>query len=114
MERDKYCRWCGVAQPSTSGEMDEALVPIQPSAYYTTSPLQPMSLVIDAGSGRAVSGPLVKAVIAAVSGPSSARIRGRFLKSAVMALISVPIWLMIVLLSPLDAYAAAKAVSRVL
>jgi hypothetical protein len=29
-----------------------------------------------------------------------------------MALVSVPIWLMIVLLSPLDAYAAARSLVR--
>jgi hypothetical protein len=30
----------------------------------------------------------------------------------IQALISVPVWLIIVLLSPFDAYAAAKAVAR--
>ena len=115
MERDRYCRWCGTPQPSSSGSISEAM-PIeaqsQPSAY-TTSPLQPISAALDrADSCRPVSGPLVKAVVAAVAGPSSSRPRSRFVNRAVMALISVPIWLMIVLLSPLDAYAAARAVSR--
>jgi hypothetical protein len=37
---------------------------------------------------------------------------GPLIKRMVLALISIPIWLIIVLLSPLDAYAAARAISR--
>lgn len=115
MERDRFCRSCGVAQPFTSGAIGEASAIVahsQPSAY-TTSALQPISIAFDdADSCRPVSGPLVKAVVAAVAGTSSARPHSRFVMSAIMALIAVPIWLMIVLLSPLDAYAAARAVSR--
>jgi hypothetical protein len=37
---------------------------------------------------------------------------GRVVRAVVQALVSIPIWLMIVLLSPVDAYVAAKSISR--
>jgi hypothetical protein len=38
--------------------------------------------------------------------------RDRFLRSVIQALVSIPIWLIFVLLSPFDAYAAAKNVTK--
>jgi hypothetical protein len=37
---------------------------------------------------------------------------GRVVRAVIQALVSIPIWLMIVLLSPVDAYVAAKSISR--
>jgi hypothetical protein len=73
---------------------------------YTTSALDQQ-----AGLLNRVSGPLVSAVIASVSAGSQ-ETQSQFVKRAILALISIPIWLIIVLLSPLDAYAAAKNLSR--
>lgn len=61
---------------------------------------------------RSVSGPLLQAVVAGVSAKPSTRPLSRMGKRAILALLSIPIWLIIVLLSPLDAYAAAKSLSR--
>lgn len=115
LETDKFCRWCGAHQLDGVTDKQPASMPLSISAAssqlarYTTSQLQPQG----AGTNlyRRVSGPLVSAVIAGVSANASAE-QSRWMKRAILALISIPIWLMIVLLSPLDAYAAAKNLSR--
>jgi hypothetical protein len=76
---------------------------------YTTSAFERAGS--KAGLYRRVSGPLVSAVVAGVSA-SSPQPYSRFMKRAILTLISIPIWLIIVLLSPLDAYAAAKNLLR--
>lgn len=113
LEYDRFCRWCGVRQPermSASGkagaEHSTDSINLSP---YTTSALERAEA--QAGLYRRVSGPLVSAVVAGVSA-SSPQVCGRFMKRAILALISVPIWLIIILLSPLDAYAAAKNLLR--
>lgn len=73
---------------------------------YTTSALDQQ-----AGLLNRVSGPLVSAVIASVSAGSPDS-QSQVVKRAILALISIPIWLIIVLLSPLDAYSAAKNLLR--
>jgi len=61
---------------------------------------------------RRVSAPLVNAVVTgALAGPATEN-QSRLLKRVILALISVPIWLIIVLLSPFDAYAAVKSLAR--
>jgi hypothetical protein len=61
---------------------------------------------------RRISGPLVNAMVAgALSAPAS-ETHSEVIKRVILALISIPIWLMIVLLSPLDAYAAVKNLAR--
>ena len=100
LESDRFCRWCGETQPHAAS--DQLAV-----ARYTTS------LLVQAKSNlyHRISGPLVSAVVAGVASgelPDQSRWMRRFL----LALISLPIWLMIVLLSPLDAYAAAKNLLR--
>jgi hypothetical protein len=47
----------------------------------------------------------------ALVGPSAEN-QSPFVRRVILALISIPIWLIIVLLSPLDAYAAVKNLSR--
>ena len=44
-------------------------------------------------------------------GPRNLTILGS-VRAMVLALVSVPIWLLIILLSPLDAYVVAKTISR--
>src|SRR4029453_9849360 len=61
---------------------------------------------------RRISGPLVNAVATgALVGPCVEN-QSPFVKRVILALISIPIWLIIVLLSPLDAYAAVKGLAR--
>lgn len=115
LEFDRFCRWCGQRQPSfaiTSNQLKSGPV-IDPASGtlspYTTSALERAGA--KAGLYRRVSGPLVSAVVASVSA-NSPQVYSRFMKRAILPLISIPIWLIILLLSPLDAYAAAKNLLR--
>jgi hypothetical protein len=124
LERDKFCRWCGSPQTyslspvadcqdrvSREQVAQERMSSVSLSlSPYTTSALS--HAAVDDRPYRRVSGPLVKALVAGVSGRRSIEPSGRVSRSLVQALVSIPIWLMIVLLSPLDAYVAAKAISR--
>jgi hypothetical protein len=104
LESDRFCRWCGEVQPA-SGALPAAARPAsdQLAARYTTSRL----VETKRNPYRRVSGPLVNAVVKGMATGGLGE-QGRWMRRAMLALISVPIWLMIVLLSPLDAYAAAK------
>lgn len=111
LEFDNFCRWCGTRQFDLMAGNQPNCAPstglsTNGRSPYTTSALdQPSALL------KPVSGPLVSAVIASVSSGSPDE-QSRFVKRAILALISIPIWLIIVLLSPLDAYAAAKNLVR--
>lgn len=98
---DRFCRWCGEVQAEAASHQLAA------SRYET-------SLLVEARSNlyHRVSGPLVNAVVAGVAASGELTDRGRWMRRCLLALISLPIWLMIVLLSPLDAYAAAKNLLR--
>ena len=107
MESNKFCRNCGMRQ---SAQLDglASSDALSASAPGTTG----VSLLSAADAYHPVSGPLVKAVVASVSSRDTAPLQSRALKSSVLALISIPIWIMIVLLSPIDAYVAARTFSR--
>lgn len=108
LERDKFCRWCGSPQTHSLDCQDQrSSLSLSP---YTTSALNQAALA-SRPYGR-VSGPLVRALVESVSGGRSTEPAGRVVRSIVQALVSIPIWLMIVLLSPIDAYVAAKSISR--
>jgi hypothetical protein len=108
LEYDKFCRKCGICQPGSFNYSDSLNV----AAEALTRSASPRTVVADGESYHPVSGPLVKAVVARVSSGATAPLHGRLLKSSILALISVPIWLIIVLLSPIDAYLAARTLSR--
>jgi hypothetical protein len=115
LERDKFCRWCGARQPvqESLGLQPAPATPVQQGAL--SSPLRETRVI--AGPARAdvyrrVSGPLVTAVVSGALSTPSAENQSAFVKRMILALISIPIWLIIVLLSPLDAYAAVKNLAR--
>jgi hypothetical protein len=101
LERDKYCRRCG-ARLDTS-DSGQGVSPDTSSARVTSPLPQDMHTLV---SGRLLA--------AAVSGLSShvAPLHNRLFKWLIFALLSIPIWLIILLLSPLDAYATAKTISN--
>ena len=104
MEHDRFCRWCGVAQDDET-RSNELFVAMPTTGFQTGTAKREAALC------KRVSGPLISAVIDGMSnngGPA----QGSAIRAAIMALVSVPIWLMIVLLSPLDAYAAARTLVR--
>jgi hypothetical protein len=86
LERDKFCRRCGIRQAP---------------AEHTTKLLSP-----------SFSGSLVKAVAQSVAQQTAGPHANRVTRRLVALLVTLPLWLMIVLLSPLDAYLAAQAASQ--
>lgn len=109
LEYDKFCRWCGARQREEGFTPDAITEASCHSSLCTTRAL--------AGGTRAevyhrISGPLVNAVATgALVGPATDN-QSAFVKQMILALISIPIWLIIVLLSPLDAYAAVRNLAR--
>ena len=112
LESDRFCRWCGALQVPLA-HLDSTS-PISATAALEASPYATSILVSGASEDvyRRVSGPLVSAVVSgALSAPALEK-RSRALTRVILALISVPVWLIIVLLSPFDAYAAVKNLER--
>jgi hypothetical protein len=110
LERDKYCRWCGARQADReSGGFDETISIDHAAAIPPTSMLAPAGR---AEVYRRVSGPLVNAVVTGALSGAPTEQQSRFVKRVSLALISIPIWLIIVLLSPFDAYAAVRSLAR--
>jgi len=106
-KRDRFCRQCGARQCAHNME-SSARATSQNDARSTpaTSPLAPAS------DFHRVSGSLVAAVANGALANTANYPIHRVTRKVIAILISIPIWLVIVLLSPLDAYIAARAVSR--
>lgn len=118
LESDQFCRWCGTRQTQPEAKprsrnfnaLNSSRLSKEPTSPYATAALQEVKT--EASLYHSVSGPLVKAVIAGVSASTSKQHYSQVVRRTVLALVSIPIWMIIVMLSPLDAYAAAKAISR--
>jgi hypothetical protein len=111
--RDKYCRHCGIKQPTTNS-ITTGVVTISglaTSNLLYQPPAAPTSALFEADTYHKVSEPLVEAVAMRITARAFGKSHGQFVRSALSALISITIWLMIVLLAPLDAYFAAKDIS---
>jgi hypothetical protein len=98
-DHDKFCRHCGARQ---TGAIAPPPANTAPSAYATSR--------LQAEAFNSVSASLLNA-IAAVAQAGTAQLDSRRLRRAVSVLIAVPLWLIIVLLSPIDAYATAKTIA---
>ncbi len=114
LETDRFCRWCGRAQVSIELLPNASLAiqscrSVSQSLYETTS-LQAGTEVGQAG--RPVSGPLMKAVTDGLTNEALNRQTSRLVRGFVLALLSVPLWLMILILSPFDAYFMAKGIAN--
>lgn len=116
LERDKFCRWCGTRQEErVQASVDNAATLRQPIETADDGLIPATNLLAPAARAdvyRRVSGPLVSAMVTGALAGTASETQGRFMKRITLALISIPIWLMIVLLSPLDAYAAMKNLVR--
>ncbi|MGH9944230.1 MAG: hypothetical protein ACRD9R_17935 [Pyrinomonadaceae bacterium] len=108
-EGDRFCRTCGTPRPFPARTCSAAARVTSNrglSQAYVTSQLK------EADPYRRVSGPLVEALAQGVSAKATTLPHDSNLRWALLALISLPIWLIIILLSPFDAYTAAKAMSK--
>ena len=99
-EPDKFCRRCGVRLGKLRENDSDHFVPSGHCAYHLAQ-----------GAYQSVSGALVAAVATGIS-HNTAGLHSHLAKWLISALVSIPIWLLIVLLSPFDAYATARAISR--
>jgi len=99
---DNFCRWCGTYQ-----KIDAATVILEPD--FEESDCNISQAV--AREYRLISGLLVNALTETIAIKTTPLRHNRFWTNVVATLITIPIWLMIVLLSPLDAYKAARAAS---
>ena len=105
LEVDKFCRRCGAVQP-------DQLIRSQQSFQCSAEAFGHSN---NSNSSRdvyhRVSGPLVSAVVTGALTGHQAEVSPA-IQRAMLALIWIPIWLIIVLLSPLDAYSAVKTLAR--
>lgn len=102
---DKFCRWCGSHQRETR-EPQITAAPRASRSEHKTRQLGNNEEVC-----QSISGMLLKAMaknVAVKTGPLQLNRFGVFVVASVIA---VPMWLLIILLSPLDAYTSAKAAS---
>jgi hypothetical protein len=106
LERDKFCRRCGVDQRLCT--VPTTVVPGHSGSFeYETRPLSG-----GGNRGGSFSGTLVNFVTQSVSERTSGCGANRWAMRLVGALVVAPLWVMIVLLAPLDAYVAAKAIAK--
>jgi hypothetical protein len=109
-ERDRFCRRCGASQSSRidqSNILTKAVTEVVERSDHKTRPLS--------GSGtlrQSNSSPLVSIVTQVLSERTTPLSANPWAMHLVGALVALPLWLMIVLLSPLEAYIAAKTVAR--
>lgn len=98
--RARFCRRCGVRQ----SDADTASTNLSCLVECETRPLAE-----DTREFQSYSGQLIKIVTQTMSARTMPLHPGRGLQRLLCTLITLPIWMLIVLLSPLDAYTAAKA-----
>jgi hypothetical protein len=128
LEESKFCRLCGARQLNAPGMSladaspwerrhpclplfratpagKDACAPRATESYKTSKLSHPILY-------HPVSGPLVKAVAEGVPACASHSVPRELPKRVLFALMAIPIWVMIILLSPIDAYASAKIIGQ--
>jgi hypothetical protein len=118
LERDKYCRRCGVKQPRTCDALASCVTTGAVTASGSTPnnlinhlSVAPTSTLSETDTYHKVSGPLVEVLTVGISAHANSKFHSQLVRRSLSVLISIPIWLMIILLSPFDAYFAAKHIS---
>jgi hypothetical protein len=110
IDGDKFCRRCGVGQGRgvelSNYNADSGAIAAG-APVYATAPLS-----CGAAPRRSYSGPLINIVTQQLSEQTSSFRANRLAMLLISILVAAPLWLMIVLLSPLDAYVAAKDLAK--
>ena len=98
--RDKFCRRCGTRRLNSYATSTD----LAGTRVFETKPLQ-------SGEQRcqSFSGQLIHVVAQTMSTRTAARNQSRGVQRLICTLIAIPIWMLIVMLSPLDAIVAAKS-----
>lgn len=110
LQTDRFCRWCSAPQ-FISGNIYAASVTerLRDDVHYGNSePGQKNGYDLY----RPVSGPLVKVMARNVSTGALSQPQSRLTQTLLTTLLSFPLWLMIVFLSPFDAYFAARSMAK--
>jgi hypothetical protein len=100
---DKFCRRCGANLNGRSALVSSGGMEFE--SKYRTSPLP------EADDCHRFSGSLMKSLLSGASARAS-RTNSRSGRLVVSVLAAPALWLMIVLLSPFDAYAAARSIAH--
>lgn len=103
IERDKFCRRCGVSQQLQLSPLTD---------LHRQAESETKLFSDNGGMHQSFSGSLVTAMTTGMSQRTTTLHKSRWAMPLIGALVAVPLWLMIVLLSPLEAYGAAKAIAR--
>ncbi len=119
---DNFCRSCGISQTTgaVTPETDESWRHCETTVLNNDDEIEiseslSSSLddtLIQTETYQSVSSPLVKTLTQNVATRTSSLHSNRFGVSIVAVLIAIPIWLLIILLSPIDAYTAIRAVAN--
>jgi hypothetical protein len=101
---DKFCRRCGARQIFDTAQFNlnrqEPAVPAHTESLSTAVQL------------RQLSGPLVRVVTEEISAQASTKLKSPYSKGLFLAVLSILIWLLMVLLSPIDALIAARGITH--
>jgi hypothetical protein len=101
---DKFCRRCGARQIFDTAQFI-------PNSLYLTGETR-LKSPKTAVSLHKLSGPLVKVMTEEISAQTSPKLKSPYSKGLFLALMSILIWLLMVLLSPIDAFIAAKGITN--
>src|SRR5262249_48851371 len=113
-DRDKFCRQCGVSQSLRSDPLNcmTGGVADSDAGRAERSGCETALLTSGGALRRSYSGKLVGIVTHELSEHTSSFRANRWAMLLIGLLVAAPLWLMIVLLSPLDAYVAAKDLAK--
>jgi hypothetical protein len=103
LEQDRFCRHCGVNQNDSC--VTAALT--SDLSGYETKPLRENKAIY-----QSLSGALINIVAQGISAKSFSYHAGRGLTRLIAVIATIPIWLLIVLLAPVEAYSAAKTITK--
>ncbi len=112
LSTNRFCRLCGARQGywGMFAERNGGISNLIPN----TRILAPQNEINASSlSGyRSISGSVLNSLVTSELTNATSRIKSRAAKRAVAAAMAIPLWLMIVLLSPLDALEASRQVSK--
>jgi hypothetical protein len=117
---DKFCRQCGVKQATPECGMSRVTAGLHNEtgacAEALTKGLDEVLTLPAARDtnvlSRPVSRPLLQALAQGIELGTILKGHGKTTRSIVTALMSAPVWLMIILLSPFDAWTTTKAMTK--
>ncbi len=102
---DRFCRSCGASQRRTAFIDTVSRYPSARTTMIVSNPVEQKR------TSQTLSNVLVNTLTESIATKTMSLGYGRFGTHLIGGLVVIPIWLLIILLSPLDAYAAARAAS---